>query len=161
MERLAPLILPDPVVDASAEAIEPVASMLDRALVENPTVALASTKRELLRMGETVAAIYHPVMELMDGGNLDKIARVRALDDEVNRKYTDIKLFIAEVHRGKLTERESKLGSDLTNFSINLEYIGDIIAKSLVSLAEERAKKASVFARRLGRGLQSAQQGRR
>jgi phosphate:Na+ symporter len=158
MERLATLILPDPVVAASAEAIAPIASMLDRALVGNPTVALASAKRELLRMGEIVAAMYHPVMELMDGGNLDKIARVRALDDEVNRKHTDIKLFIAEVNRGKLTERESKLGGDLTNFSINLEYIGDIIAKSLLSLAEERAqKKAPIFARRLGGNVQSAQ----
>nr|WP_231579730.1 Na/Pi cotransporter family protein [Pseudorhodobacter antarcticus] len=145
MERLATLILPDPVVAASAEAMAPIASMLDRALVGNPTVALASAKRELLRMGEIVAAMYHPVMELMDGGNLDKIARVRALDDEVNRKHTDIKLFIAEVNRGKLTERESKLGGDLTNFSINLEYIGDIIAKSLLSLAEERAQKKLRF----------------
>ena len=145
MERLATLILPDPVVAASAEAIAPIASMLDRALVGNPTVALASAKRELLRMGEIVAAMYHPVMELMDGGNLDKIARVRALDDEVNRKHTDIKLFIAEVNRGKLTGRESTLGGDLTNFSINLEYIGDIIAKSLLSLAEERAQKKLRF----------------
>jgi len=141
MERLATLILPDPVVAAVPEAVEPIGSMLDRASVGNPTVALASAKRELLRMGETVAAMYQPVMELMDGGNLEKIARVRALDGQVNRKHTEIKLFIAEVQRGKVTEREAKLGSDLTDFSINLEYIGDIIAKSLLSLAETRAQK--------------------
>lgn len=141
MERLATLILPDPVVAAVPEAVEPIGSMLDRASVGNPTVALASAKRELLRMGETVAAMYQPVMELMDGGNLEKIARVRALDGQVNRKHTEIKLFIAEVQRGKMTEREAKLGSDLTDFSINLEYIGDIIAKSLLSLAETRAQK--------------------
>jgi len=141
MERLATLILPDPVVPAVPEAVEPIGSMLDRASVSNPTVALASAKRELLRMGETVVAMYQPVMELMDGGNLEKIARVRALDGQVNRKHTEIKLFIAEVQRGKLTEREAKLGSDLTDVSINLEYIGDIIAKSLLSLAETRARK--------------------
>ncbi|MGB7206500.1 MAG: PhoU domain-containing protein, partial [Anderseniella sp.] len=145
MERLATVILPDPVVDASAEAIAPVASMLDRTSVGNPTVALASAKRELLRMGEIVAAMYHPVMELMDGGNLDKIARVRQLNAEVNRRHRDIKLFIAEVNRGQLTEQESKLGGDLTNFSLNLEYIGDIITKSLLSLAEDRAQKKLRF----------------
>ena len=145
MERLATLILPDPVVAAVPEAVEPIGSMLDRASVGNPTVALASAKRELLRMGETVAAMYQPVMELMDGGNLEKIARVRALDGQVNRKHTEIKLFIAEVQRGKVTEREAKLGSDLTDFSINLEYIGDIIAKSLLSLAEVRAQKRLRF----------------
>ncbi|MGB3281255.1 MAG: Na/Pi cotransporter family protein, partial [Pseudorhodobacter sp.] len=141
MERLATLILPDPVVAANPDPIAAPASLLDRASVANPTVALASAKRELLRMGETVVSMFHPVMELMDGGNIEKIGRVRALDDQINRKHTDIKLFIAEVHRGTLSEAETKLGTDLTDFSINLEHIGDIIAKSLLTLAEERERK--------------------
>ena len=141
MERLATLILPDPVVAASPDPIAAPTSLLDRASVTNPTVALASAKRELLRMGETVVAMFHPVMELMDGGNIEKIVRVRALDDQINRKHTDIKLFIAEVHRGALSEAETRLGKDLTDFSINLEHIGDIIAKSLLTLAEERERK--------------------
>ncbi|MGO4909285.1 Na/Pi cotransporter family protein [Pseudorhodobacter sp. W20_MBD10_FR17] len=145
MERLAALILPIPVVEARGEDIEPIASMLDRASVKNPTVALASAKRELLRMGETVAAMYQPVMELLDGGNLAKIARVRAMDDQINRKHSEIKLFIAEVNRGELTEREAKLGTDLTDFSINLDYIADIISKSLLTLAETRASKSLRF----------------
>jgi phosphate:Na+ symporter len=141
MDRLTRLLLPDPAVETAADDLVPVVTMLDRASVNNPTVALASTKRELLHMGETVATMYRPVMELMDGGNLNKIARVRALDDQVNRKHTDIKLFIAELNRGDLTESEAKLGADLTDFSINLEHIGDIIAKSLLTLAETRAKQ--------------------
>jgi phosphate:Na+ symporter len=136
-------LLPDPVV--VSPDVAPIVSMLDRGAVANPTVALASAKRELLRMGEVVAAMYRPVMELMDGGNLEKIARVRALDGQVNRQHTDIKLFIAELHRGDLTEAEVKLGTDLTDFSINLEHIGDIIAKSLLSLAEARARKGLRF----------------
>jgi phosphate:Na+ symporter len=143
MARLTLLLLPDPVV--TSDEIAPVVSMLDRASVGNPTVALASAKRELLRMGETVATMYRPVMELMDGGNLDKIARIRGLDDQVNRKHTDIKLFIAQVNRGKLSEAEARQGKDLTDFSINLEHIGDIIAKSLLTLAETRAAKGLRF----------------
>lgn len=140
MAWLTGLLLPDTVAAASDE-VAPVASMLDRTAVNNPTVALASAKRELLRMGETVAAMYQPVMELMDGGNLEKIARVRALDVQVNRKHTEIKLFIAQMNRGKLTEREARLGIELTDFSINLEHIGDIIAKGLLTLAETRAQR--------------------
>jgi phosphate:Na+ symporter len=145
MERLTALILPIPMVEARGEEIEPIASMLDRASVKNPTVALASAKRELLRMGETVAVMYQPVMELLDGGNLAKIARVRSMDDEINRKHSEIKLFIAEVNRGPLTEREAKLGADLTDFSINLDYIANIISKSLLTLAETRASKSLRF----------------
>ncbi|MGJ8569345.1 MAG: Na/Pi cotransporter family protein [Hoeflea sp.] len=141
MDRLVQLLLPDRAVETGGDELAPIVSMLDRTSVGIPTVALASTKRELLRMGETVAAMYHPVMELMDGGNLEKIASVRALDDQVNRKHTDIKLFIAEMNRGNLTEREAKLGAGLTDFSITLEHIGDIIAKSLLTLAETRARQ--------------------
>ena len=113
MERLATLILPDPAVEACSGVIEPIASIVDRALVGNPTVELASAKREPLCMGETEAVIYHPVMELVVGGNLDKIARERALVDEVNRKCADNKVFIVEANRCKLTEREPKLGRNV------------------------------------------------
>jgi phosphate:Na+ symporter len=143
MAALTRILLPDLVV-ASVD-LAPAVSMLDRNAVANPTVALASAKRELLRMGEVVASMYRPVMELMDGGNLEKIARVRALDEQVNRQHTDIKLFIAELHQGDLTEAQVRLGTDLTDFSINLEHIGDIIAKSLLSLAEARARKGLRF----------------
>ncbi|QCO57477.1 Na/Pi cotransporter family protein (plasmid) [Pseudorhodobacter turbinis] len=145
MARLTAALLPDPTTESATDDVAQAASMLDHASVDNPRVALASAKRELLRMGETVATMYHPIMELMDGGSLDKIKRVRALDEQVNRKHTDIKLFVAQVQRGNLTEAEAKLGNDLTDFSINLEYIGDIIAKSLLGLAETRAKKGLRF----------------
>ncbi|WP_050527941.1 Na/Pi cotransporter family protein [Pseudorhodobacter aquimaris] len=145
MARLTAALLPDSAAEAAANDATPTVSMLDHASVDNPRIALASAKRELLRMGETVATMYHPIMELMDGGSPEQIKRVRALDAQVNRKHTEIKLFVAQVQRGKLTEAEAKLGNDLTEFSINLEYIGDIITKSLLNLAEARTKKGLRF----------------
>ncbi|MDN5787664.1 Na/Pi cotransporter family protein [Pseudorhodobacter sp.] len=147
MARLTARVMPDAVVETVAEQdpILAIESMLDHGSMEYPTVALASAKRELLRMGEIVTAMYHPIMELMDGGNLDKIARVRALDEQVNKKHTDIKLFIAKVNRGPLSEAEVRLGMDMTDFSINLERVGDVIVKSLLALAEERARKGLHF----------------
>jgi len=141
MERLTALILPVPAAELDPVAPDSIASMLHRGPALLPSVALASAKRELLRMGETVCAMYRPVMELMDGGDLEQIERVRKIDDQVNRMHTDIKLFIAEVNRGKLSEREIRQGVELTDFSINLEHIGDIIAKSLLALAKERAQQ--------------------
>jgi len=141
MERLTELLLPVPAAEADPVAADNSVSMLHRGSALLPSVALASAKRELLRMGETVASMYRPVMELMDGGNLEQIERVRKIDDQVNRMHTDIKLFIAEVNRRPLSEREIRQGVELTDFSINLEHIGDIIAKSLMPLASERAQK--------------------
>lgn len=145
MERLTAILLPVPPVAPDPIVADPMVSMLDRSSAHLPNVALASATRELLRMGETIATMFRPVMELMDGGNLEQIARVRKIDEQVNRKHTDIKLFIAEVNRGKLSEEEIRKGMELTDFSINLEYIGDIIAKSLLVLAAECSKKNLQF----------------
>ena len=145
MERLTAMLLPPPPADLDPIAVDPMASMLDRDSAHLPNVALASAKRELLRMGETIATMFHPVMELMDGGSLEQISRVRQIDDQINRKHTDIKLFIAEVNRGNLSEEEIRKGMELTDFSINLDHIGNIISKSLLVLAAERAKKGLHF----------------
>ncbi|MCB1366801.1 MAG: Na/Pi cotransporter family protein [Rhodobacteraceae bacterium] len=145
MERLATMLLPDPPAEADHDDLVPIVSTLDRSAVGNPSLALASAKRELLRMGETVAAMYRPVMELMDGGNAAKIAQIRALGEQVNRKHTEIKLFIAELNRGELTEREERLGAELTDFSINLGHIGDEIARNLLTLAQTRAQQGLRF----------------
>ncbi|MGB5870672.1 MAG: Na/Pi cotransporter family protein [Albidovulum sp.] len=141
MERLTDRLLSAPVAAAAADGIAPPRSALDRTALQTPSVALASAKRELLHMGELIATMYQPVMDLMDGGNQDQIERVRAQDDRINRMHTDIKLFIAEVNRGKLNAQEARLGMELTDFTINLEHVGDIIAKNLLALAEDRASK--------------------
>lgn len=136
-------ILPTP---ADPEADTPRArSVLDRRALDTPTVALASAKREVLRMGEILAQMYRPVMDLMDGGNREEIRALEARDDEINAIHTDIKLYIAEVNRRVLTEDEAKAGVELADIAINLEHIGDLISKTLLPLAEERAARKLKF----------------
>ncbi|WP_075996962.1 Na/Pi cotransporter family protein [Salaquimonas pukyongi] len=129
----------------TGSALERPDSALDRSTINTPGLALACAKRELLRMGETVETMYRPVMDLMDSGNLEQLAQIRRLDEEVNRRHRDIKLFIAEVNRGQLSEEEARHGIELTDFAINLEYIGDIIAKTLLPLVEEKTHKGLQF----------------
>ncbi|TCD13837.1 Na/Pi cotransporter family protein [Oricola cellulosilytica] len=121
------------------------ASALDRSVIDVPSLALASATRELLRMGETVERMFRPVMDLFDHGASDRIAMVRKLDREVNRAHTEIKLFLAEVNRGELSEEEARRGVELTDFAINLEHVGDIIAKTLMPLAEEKMARRLRF----------------
>ncbi|WP_094462777.1 Na/Pi cotransporter family protein [Pannonibacter phragmitetus] len=137
MQALTALILPRPPVVADPVQTRP-RSALDRSTVRIPSLALASAKRELLLMGETVEQMYRPVIDLLAGAQDGQIAALRALDEEVNRRHTEIKLFIAEVNRGELKQEDARRSIELTDFAINLEHIGDIIAKMLLPLAEER-----------------------
>lgn len=123
--RLAALLVPNPQAEAVPVSFARPASALDPQVIENPGLALASATRELLRMGETVELMLSPVIDLIDGGKVERAAEVRALDHDVNRAHTEIKLYIARINRGELSEAEARRGMDLTAFAINLEHAGD------------------------------------
>lgn len=146
MEKLARLILPDaPAGEEAFDLMSRRKSALDRTVIKMPSVALASATREVLRMAETVEIMLRPVMELFESGDKQRVAQLRRLDEEVNRAHTDIKLYIAEVNRGTMSQEEARRGIELTDLAINLEHAGDIIAKNLLVLAEEKNDKRLSF----------------
>ncbi|MEI9415151.1 Na/Pi cotransporter family protein [Mesorhizobium sp. Cs1321R2N1] len=122
-------------------------SALDRTVMRTPGLALASATRELLRMGEVVEVMLRPVMDFFDAGTTDQIRKAQKLDDDVNRAHTEIKLYIAEVNRGSMTAAEAQRGVELTDFAINLERAGDIVAKNLLVLTQELRDKNLRFSR--------------
>jgi phosphate:Na+ symporter len=136
--KLTRIMLPEPVASKEDGLLSPPVTALDRAVIDQPKLALASATRELLRMGELVETMLGPAMDLFSTGTREAIARVRKIDDAVNRAHSDIKLYLAEVNRGDITAEEARRGIELTDFAINLEHAGDIVAKNLLVLAEER-----------------------
>lgn len=148
MARLTRTLLPDPATGkGDGGLLARRTSALDRAVIGNPRLALASATRELLRMGEMVEIMVQPVMELFTSGTREAIARIRKVDEEVNRAHTEIKLYLAEVNRGEMTTAEARKSIELTDFAINLEHAGDIVAKNLLVLADERAERNLSFSR--------------
>ena len=120
-------------------------SALDRSVLHTPRLALSSATRELLRMSEIVEVMLRPVMELYETGDKIKVKELRRLDREVNKANSDIKLYLAEVNRGTMSAEEAQRGMVLANFAINLEHVGDIIAKNLLKLVGERRDKRLAF----------------
>lgn len=148
MERLIAMLLPDaPHGSESFNLMSRRVSALDRTVIKMPSVALASATREVLRMAEVVEIMLRPVMDLFDSGDRTRVEQVRKLDEEVNRAHTDIKLYIAEVNRGTMTQEEARRGIELTDLAINLEHAGDIIAKNLLVLAQEKNDKRLSFSK--------------
>ncbi len=142
MAKLTQRLLPAPKAgDGSDDPVKLRISALDRSIISTPRLALASATRELLRMGEIVEIMVQPVMDLLQGGTKGEIDRVKKLDDVVNDAHTDIKLYLAKVNRGGMTSEEAQRSIELTDFAINLEHAGDVVAKNLLLLAQERAEK--------------------
>jgi phosphate:Na+ symporter len=123
----------------------PSASCLDPNVVGQPALALASAKRELLRMAEVVERMLSPLMDLYETGDPEKIREVKKLEEAVNRLQTDLKLYLSQIKYPENMAGEARRGHELANFAINLEYVGDAISKSLLKLAETRRNQNLKF----------------
>ncbi len=130
----------------SADALDPLpeaTSCLDQAVVGVPALALASATRELLRMAEIIERMLQPLMELYETGDTEKIRQARRLEEAVDQAQSEIKLYLAKIdYTG---EMEAQRGHELSNFAINLEYVGDAISKTLLKLAETRRDQKLSF----------------
>ena len=134
-----------PAADDPAEGRVKPASALDRNVLTNPGMALASATRELLRMSEQIELMLSPVMELFVSTNAHAAARIKEIEKEVNEAQTDIKLYLAEMNQGQLSPDQARRSMDLTGIAISLERVGDIITKDLLRLTGEMGKKKLTF----------------
>ncbi len=144
-----PLIamLPDPTGPESGDENFAPKSALDQKVINIPQMALASLTREVLRMSQIVEIMAQPVMELYESGDLERIKAVRELDRGVNKALSDIRLYVAAIPRDKMSKSEARRSRDLIEYSINLETAGDIIAKNLLHLAENKARRGLKFSK--------------
>lgn len=120
-------------------------SALDRTLIDKPAQALAAAAREVLHMGNLTARMLEPVMAIIQSPTPEAVKALRRIDGDIHRAHSEIKLYIAAVNRGVLTEEQSRRGIELTEAAIHLEYAGDVVAKSLLQMAEERLAGAGAF----------------
>jgi phosphate:Na+ symporter len=118
-------------------------SALDQSVVKQPALALASATRELLRMAEIIERMLRPLMELYETGDPEKIKQARQLERAVNQAQSEIKLYLARI--AYEDEEDIQRGRELSNFAINLEYVGDAISKTLLKLAETRREQKLTF----------------
>jgi len=101
----------------------------------------------VLRMGQIVEVMVHPVMDLYENFDKERMEKVRKMDLEVNSTFSDIRRYVAELQRGELTKADAKRARELSEFSINLENAGDIVAKRLLVLAESKSIKNLEFSK--------------
>lgn len=144
MARLVRLLAPDVVEERGADLSTHV-SALDRSLIGNPAQALAAAAREVLHMGNLIARLLEPVMGVIETPTPETVNALRRIDNDIHRAHSDIKLYVAAVNRGILSEEQSRRGIELTEAAIHLEYAGDVVAKSLLHIAEERLQGTAAF----------------
>lgn len=114
-------------------------SVLDETVRDNPGLALASLKREVLRMLQVVEGMMRPVMELYQDFDKQRMHTLRQTDDVVNEALDGLRRYVVRMDPDIVGKHTFKQARDLAEYAIAVEAAGDIVVKQLLPLAQERA----------------------
>ena len=98
-------------------------------------------------MGDTLQTMLRDVIEVFRDGEKLKISEIARMDDTVDDLHMAIKLYLTDVSREPLDEKESGRCAEIMSFNTNLEHIGDIIDKNLLELASKQGEIRSAILR--------------
>jgi len=141
---LAMQIMPDRET-ASDVATPQWQSPLDPLHHGTPPQALAALKRELLHMSELVTSMFRHFPALYDQPDLSFVEEVRLRDALVNGCLERIRVFVSAMPHDGLNKTEKKAIRAMMEYAIRLESAGDVVAKRICDLAEEKLETGVHF----------------
>lgn len=125
--------------EANAQAVataEP--RHLDPGALETPTLALANAARETLRIGDTIEQMLNGMMEVIRTNEEKRVEELIRLDDDVDRLYTAVKLYLTQISREALDEKDGRRWAEIISLTINLEHVGDVIERVLADIKDKK-----------------------
>jgi len=144
LEHLTRALLPDaPVTDENGAT--PPQSALDPDDIDNPTLALANLKRELLRMTGLVDAMFAPVLGLYETNDPAQIKALRRADIHVNDCLAGIREYVAAQPSDAYDKQDKRSMREMVDYAISLENAGDLITHRFTTLSEELHKAGARF----------------
>ncbi|HUJ00735.1 MAG TPA: Na/Pi cotransporter family protein, partial [Usitatibacter sp.] len=111
---------------------------LDTAAIGTPGLALANAARETLRIGDTIEQMLDGMIEVIRANDASRVNDIIRLDDDVDRLYTAVKLYLTQISREQLDVRDSRRWQEIIQLTINLEHVGDILEHILTDLRDKK-----------------------
>ena len=118
---------------------------LDAVALDTPALALGNAAREAIRLADTVHEMLAGLLTVLKTNDLALMEALRRKDDEIDRLYSAIKRYLAQVSREALDANEARRWTEIIQFTINLEHIGDIIERLLLDIAERKIQHKLSF----------------
>ncbi|HEX7605107.1 MAG TPA: Na/Pi cotransporter family protein [Usitatibacter sp.] len=129
----------------STERRQAAPRFLDAAALGTPALALANAARETLRIGDTIEQMLNGVLEVIRTNDSARVEEIVRLDDDVDRLYTAVKLYLTQVSREALDERDGRRWTEIISLTINLEHVGDILERMLQDLRDKKIAQRLSF----------------
>ncbi|MCL3881570.1 Na/Pi cotransporter family protein [Marivita sp. GX14005] len=143
LEALLRKAIPDAPLDHEAKPLHK--SHLDPGTTDVPVRALASLRREVIRMADVLSEMLAPLMELYQ--NYDPVRAAAIFDEDavLNKALDDIRIFVAEMPQHAMPKDQKRELRALVDYAIALEAAGDLLVKRLLDLAKEKSDRALEF----------------
>ena len=118
---------------------------LDPVALDTPALALGNAAREAIRLADTVHEVLTGLLTVLKTNDLSLVEALRRKDDEIDRIYSAIKRYLAQVSREALDANEARRWTEIIQFTINLEHIGDIVERLLFDIAQRKIQHKLSF----------------
>jgi phosphate:Na+ symporter len=118
---------------------------LDPSALDTPPLAIANAAREAMRIGDVVEDMLTGMLQVIRTNDRNLAAQLRKKDDVVDDLYTAVKLYLTQISREALDEKEGRRWADIVSFTINLEQVGDIIERVLTDIVDKKISKHRSF----------------
>lgn len=118
---------------------------LDPVALDTPALALGNAAREAIRLADTVHEVLTGLLTVLKTNDLLLVEALRRKDDEIDRIYSAIKRYLAQVSREALDANEARRWTEIIQFTINLEHIGDIVERLLLDIAQRKIQHKLSF----------------
>jgi phosphate:Na+ symporter len=113
---------------------------LDPSALATPSLAISCAAREALHQADVVETMLRGIVPVLRSNDLALAEQLRQMDDTVDQLYTSIKLYLTQISRQALSEREGRRWTDVLSFTINMEQIGDIIERVLQDIEDKKIR---------------------
>lgn len=136
MARLCTRLLPERATEKSS-TVQP--RYLDPDALPTPPLALANAVRETLRLGDLAEQMLGHLQDVLQEPRAEAGRELRRLEDDLDRLYGAVKLYLAKLPREALDEAEDRRWAEIIELAVNLRQAGYILAKM-----QRRAERQSV-----------------
>jgi len=113
-------------------------SALDESVLDHPPQALANATREVVGVCDTIEVMLRRIIDLYDKPDQAGIHELAALDDRVDRKHAEIKLYLTRLATRNLDDFESLRMQELLGACVKLEQVGDIIVRNMLAHVQKK-----------------------
>ncbi len=120
---------------------------LDPAFLSTPAIALGQAAREILYMADIVIKMLQDAISVFQNRDNDLRKKIIEIDDEVDALEETITPYLIKISEVEMDSTLSNFHSALLNAVNEIEHIGDVISKNLMTYAKKQIDSGFVFSK--------------